>query len=562
MERRHAESVEDALTRRSEVTHLHLHDDDAPEVTLDARVSELPLLRSVYLGSNRSDIARASGLEALAAVATLRDLTIALDGPLKLPPAVFTLRPLTRLSLRGRWSALPDEVGALTQLLELELQLPHLHELPDSIGRLHDLRRLLLRDCRLRRLPDSVGDLAQLVDLFAEDNRLRKLPESVARLIALERLLLDGNRLREVPESLAALPRLRLLSLTRNDALDEVPQPLAARDGLSLEVEPEKLPLLVRESVEEASERAFSTLDASARAKERPAWTLQLDDAQDDQHEASVGGAMWLGPHESTPRCGICDAPMSPFLQLDLAMTGEHTGLLQVWGCGDAPSPTRLRQLAEQDVPTVSEVYREHLRAFFTLVPEAAWDGLIERARAWTTTPADRALLKLARLSGNTLEYTLRFTCRVLSSGTPCAYVFGRIVDRASVQPAATVGSPPASAPAKRRIAALERHVDRPASDDLGLRRSWKLLDALTEARRQEVWRWTLDGTKLGGWPRWRGDPSWPACPICGEETRTLVASIGGSHEGPLGPQLERTVLHFMVCEEHPRALVWRALGG
>jgi hypothetical protein len=397
----------------------------------------------VYVGSNRSDITRVSGLEALAKVATLRELTIALDGPLELPPAVFTLRPLTRLSLRGRWSALPDELGALTQLLELELQLPHLHELPESIGRLHDLRRLLLRDCRLRRLPDSVGELAQLVDLFAEDNRLRRLPESVARLSALERLLLDGNRLREVPESLAALPRLRLLSLTRNDALDEVPQPLAARDGLSLEVEPEKLPLLVRESVEEASERAFSTLEASARAKERPAWTLQLDDAHDDQHEASVGGAMWLAPHESTPRCGICDASMSPFLQLDLAMTGEHTGLLQVWGCGDAPSPTRLRQLAEQDDPTVSEVYREHLRAFFTLVPEAAWDGLIERARAWTTTPADRALLELARLSGNTLEYTLRFTCRVLSSSDPCAYVFARIVDRAE-----------RAAPCNRRIAA------------------------------------------------------------------------------------------------------------
>jgi Leucine-rich repeat (LRR) protein len=223
LEPTHAESVADALTRPDQVTTLHLHDDDATTVSLDPRIVELRSLRSVHIGSNRADVQEIDGLSALAQVASLRSLSLSVEGPVPLPAAISTLRQLTELHLRGRWTALPAELAQLTGLARLDLHLSWLRELPAELGALHKLTFLSVRGCRLKHLPESLGDLESLVDLFAEDNRLVTLPESIGRLGALRRLLLAGNRLEEVPASLASLPALEVLSLRDNPSLEVIP---------------------------------------------------------------------------------------------------------------------------------------------------------------------------------------------------------------------------------------------------------------------------------------------------------------------------------------------------
>jgi|GEM_PF-3812369 len=71
-------------------------------------------------------------------------------------------------------------------------------------------------DTRLTELPESLGQLTQLLDLNLSGNRLTVLPESLGRLTQLESLDLSENQLAVLPESLTRLTRLAFLYLSRN----------------------------------------------------------------------------------------------------------------------------------------------------------------------------------------------------------------------------------------------------------------------------------------------------------------------------------------------------------
>lgn len=130
------------------------------------------------------------------------------------------------LDLRGRlveqleW--LPDSIGKLSSLVQLNLSENHIVTLPSSIGNLSSLTSLDLHSNQLYSLPDSIGELSSLTDLDLHGNRLRTLPASIGDLSSLTNLNLSANQLSSLPESIGKLTNLKSLNVETNE-IEELP---------------------------------------------------------------------------------------------------------------------------------------------------------------------------------------------------------------------------------------------------------------------------------------------------------------------------------------------------
>lgn len=130
------------------------------------------------------------------------------------------------LDLQGRlieqleW--LPDSIGKLSSLVQLNLSENHIVTLPSPIGRLSRLTNLDLHSNQLYSLPDSIGELSSLTDLDLHGNRLRALPASIGDLSSLTNLNLSANQLSSLPESIGKLTNLKRLNVETNE-IEELP---------------------------------------------------------------------------------------------------------------------------------------------------------------------------------------------------------------------------------------------------------------------------------------------------------------------------------------------------
>ena len=124
------------------------------------------------------------------------------------------------LNLRGKkLTNLPESLGNLTDLIDLDLAKNQLTSLPDSIGNLTNLESLQLFRNQLTSLPDSIGNLKNLTVLRLDENRLTRCPESLRNLTNLTELNFGGNRLTnltELVDILKDLTNLKELNLSDN----------------------------------------------------------------------------------------------------------------------------------------------------------------------------------------------------------------------------------------------------------------------------------------------------------------------------------------------------------
>ena len=103
-------------------------------------------------------------------------------------------------------SALTSEQLKMPWLFDLSEEQPHdrqLTVLPESIGNLAALTELDLRGSSVAALPESIGNLAALTKLDLQSCELTVLPESIGNLTALTELDLGGSQLTVLPESSA-----------------------------------------------------------------------------------------------------------------------------------------------------------------------------------------------------------------------------------------------------------------------------------------------------------------------------------------------------------------------
>jgi hypothetical protein len=186
----------------------------AAELTGLARAAHL---RELCLASDITELDRVRGLEAL----QLESLVLESEAPARvtLPrwlPQLASLRALAlRFTVHGVDAAavaLPPSIATLSRLETLTLS--GIGALPDALGQLVGLRELDIRGWKLVGLPASLGALTGLVKLSVDAVlALPGLPEGFERLTALRDLRLGHL---DTPE----LPRVLLSMLARARAPD------------------------------------------------------------------------------------------------------------------------------------------------------------------------------------------------------------------------------------------------------------------------------------------------------------------------------------------------------
>ena len=78
-------------------------------------------------------------------------------------------------------------------VVRLWLGYSKISHLPESIGNLNFLKELDLTNCNLKSLPESIGKLQYLEEFYLFDNKLKSLPGSISNLKSLRNMFVKGN---------------------------------------------------------------------------------------------------------------------------------------------------------------------------------------------------------------------------------------------------------------------------------------------------------------------------------------------------------------------------------
>jgi hypothetical protein len=141
-----------------------------------------------------------------------------------LPESLGDLTSLTDLDLsRNQLTSLSENLGNLTNLNHLYLQENQLSFLPESLGKLANLTYLDLINNHLTSLPKSLGYLTNLAELYLSKNQLISLPENLGNLTELTQLYLEENQLISLPAGLGNLTKLNTLNINANPLTDLSP---------------------------------------------------------------------------------------------------------------------------------------------------------------------------------------------------------------------------------------------------------------------------------------------------------------------------------------------------
>ncbi|XP_022868046.1 plant intracellular Ras-group-related LRR protein 4-like [Olea europaea var. sylvestris] len=117
---------------------------------------------------------------------------------------------------------LPDSIGKLFGLINMNLSDNRILVLPETIGRLSSLEMLDLHGNKISELPESIGDLLNLVHLNLSGNQLKTLPPTIGKLVRLQDLDLSSNGIMVLPETIGSLVSLKKLNVETND-IEEIP---------------------------------------------------------------------------------------------------------------------------------------------------------------------------------------------------------------------------------------------------------------------------------------------------------------------------------------------------
>lgn len=187
------------------------------------RLSELPtelcglvLLERLDCHSNVLRVVPAC----VAALQALTYLDLSRNQLSALPVAVCQLPLAVLLVSNNRLAKLPEELGRMRSLMDLDVSCNELSQLPPGIGELQALRSLRVRRNRLSELPAELCRL-RLWHLDVSENQLARLPPLLRLMSSLRHLLVDGNPLVSPPAFLCRRGQVHVFKYLELEAVKE-----------------------------------------------------------------------------------------------------------------------------------------------------------------------------------------------------------------------------------------------------------------------------------------------------------------------------------------------------
>ncbi|CDQ77584.1 unnamed protein product [Oncorhynchus mykiss] len=140
-----------------------------------------------------------------------------------LPSPVCSLPLKVLIACNNKLVSLPEELGQLLQLTELDVSCNEIQTLPPQVGRLDSLRDLNIRRNHLARLPPELSELP-LVRLDFSCNKVISIPVCYRNLRHLQSIVLDNNPLQNPPAQICIKGMIHIFKYLNNEASKTPPE--------------------------------------------------------------------------------------------------------------------------------------------------------------------------------------------------------------------------------------------------------------------------------------------------------------------------------------------------
>ena len=124
-------------------------------------------------------------------------------------------KDLSRLTIKGDLSELPDELAGLRNLKRLSISGDSLINFPLVVCNIISLEDLAIIG-GVNEIPEEIGNLKMLTSLNLKNNNLISLPESLVKLERLAKLDLSGNIMSTINSDFSKLKSLKKINLSAN----------------------------------------------------------------------------------------------------------------------------------------------------------------------------------------------------------------------------------------------------------------------------------------------------------------------------------------------------------
>ncbi|KAJ8368105.1 hypothetical protein SKAU_G00081330 [Synaphobranchus kaupii] len=140
-----------------------------------------------------------------------------------LPAPVCSLPLKVLIACNNKLVSLPEELGQLRHLTELDVSCNELQTLPPQVGHLEALRDLNIRRNRLVRLPPELAELP-LVRLDFSCNKVTSIPVCYRNLRHLQSIVLDNNPLQSPPAQICIKGKIHIFKYLNLEACKTTPE--------------------------------------------------------------------------------------------------------------------------------------------------------------------------------------------------------------------------------------------------------------------------------------------------------------------------------------------------
>uniref|UniRef100_A0A8C9TUI5 Leucine rich repeats and calponin homology domain containing 3 n=1 Tax=Scleropages formosus TaxID=113540 RepID=A0A8C9TUI5_SCLFO len=155
--------------------------------------------------------------EGLVHLQALTYLNISRNQLSTLPAPVCSLPLKVLIACNNKLLSLPEEIGQLRQLTELDVSCNEIQVLPPQVGQLEALRDLNIRRNNLVRLPPELAELP-LVRLDFSCNKVTSIPVCYRNLRHLQSIVLDNNPLQSPPAQICIKGKIHIFKYLNMEA--------------------------------------------------------------------------------------------------------------------------------------------------------------------------------------------------------------------------------------------------------------------------------------------------------------------------------------------------------